>query len=353
MGMFEDQTFDVILARMLARVPDDVDKRPGSIIYDALAPSALEQAELYRQMDAFLELHFADTSNGEWLRKRTSEFGVDWLPASPAVRAATFNISVDVGARFFVDDLFFVVTKAGTNAEVTCETAGTVGNTPLTGTRLIPVETIDGLTSAILGDVLIVGEDEESDDDLKNRFAQRTDDPPSSGNKSHYVEWAQKVAGVGKVLVFPLWKGRGTVKVLILDANGNPATPELIADVQELIGETPDGDGEAPIGATVTVATATNKSMEIVADVVEDGSRPLADIQADFEVLLDDYLKKITEDYYDKKTNQIVVRMVKVGALLTDVAGVTDYNSLTINGGTVNITLAADEIPVKGTVTIT
>ena len=40
--MYEDQTFDVILQRMLSRVPETMDKRESSPIYAALAPAAVE-----------------------------------------------------------------------------------------------------------------------------------------------------------------------------------------------------------------------------------------------------------------------------------------------------------------------
>ena len=40
--MYESQTFDVILKRMLDRVSSSLDKREGSIIYDAIAPTANE-----------------------------------------------------------------------------------------------------------------------------------------------------------------------------------------------------------------------------------------------------------------------------------------------------------------------
>ena len=36
--MYESQTTETILRRMLDKVPDSLDKREGSIIYDALAP---------------------------------------------------------------------------------------------------------------------------------------------------------------------------------------------------------------------------------------------------------------------------------------------------------------------------
>ena len=40
--MYEDITYEVILKRMLDRIPSTMDKREGSIIYDALAPAAIE-----------------------------------------------------------------------------------------------------------------------------------------------------------------------------------------------------------------------------------------------------------------------------------------------------------------------
>ena len=39
---YSGETYEQILQRMLARVPGDIDKREGSIIYDALAPAAVE-----------------------------------------------------------------------------------------------------------------------------------------------------------------------------------------------------------------------------------------------------------------------------------------------------------------------
>ena len=49
--MFEEYTFEVILNAMLARVPDTIDKRQGSIIYNALAPAAVELQNMYINLD--------------------------------------------------------------------------------------------------------------------------------------------------------------------------------------------------------------------------------------------------------------------------------------------------------------
>ena len=42
--MFEDYSYDNLLAEMLSNVATDVDKREGSIIFDTLSPAALELA---------------------------------------------------------------------------------------------------------------------------------------------------------------------------------------------------------------------------------------------------------------------------------------------------------------------
>ena len=52
--MYEDVTYEEILKRMLDRVPSDVDKREGSIVYDALAPAAVEIQLMYTELHAVL-----------------------------------------------------------------------------------------------------------------------------------------------------------------------------------------------------------------------------------------------------------------------------------------------------------
>ena len=51
--MYEDRTYENILQEMLDRVTEDVDKREGSVIYDALAPAAYFLADQYFQLNNF------------------------------------------------------------------------------------------------------------------------------------------------------------------------------------------------------------------------------------------------------------------------------------------------------------
>lgn len=63
--MAENNTFETILNTMLARVPTSIDKREGSFIYDALAPTAVELQNMYIQSDYVLNETFAYTASRE------------------------------------------------------------------------------------------------------------------------------------------------------------------------------------------------------------------------------------------------------------------------------------------------
>ncbi len=67
-----------------------------------------------------------------------------------------------------------------------CETAGIVGNQHF-GT-LIPIDYIDGLTSAELVEILIPGEDEEDTEDLRTRYFNTFNTKPYGGNKQDYIQ---------------------------------------------------------------------------------------------------------------------------------------------------------------------
>lgn len=68
--MYEDKTYEAILQEKLARVASSLDKREGSIIFDALAPNSLESAMIYVALDTVLNETFADTASRDYLIMR-------------------------------------------------------------------------------------------------------------------------------------------------------------------------------------------------------------------------------------------------------------------------------------------
>lgn len=343
--LFENQTFETILQRMLDRIPDDMDKREGSIIYDALAPAAMELAQMYAELDVVLRLAFGETSTGEYLDKRAADFGVYRKQATPAVRKGIFTdgndvpFNIPIGSRFRLNDMVYVAIEKITDGQfrMQAETPGSEGNQEFG--NLLPIELIEGLGTATLADVLIPGEDEESDESLRKLFLQKVREPGTSGNAADYKQWATEVAGVGAAKVTPLWNGPGTVKVTIVNTDMQPATNDLVTQVQEYI------EQMRPIGASVTVASATGKPIDISASVVLASGYTLQSVQDAFAASLDEYFREIA-------FSMTYVSYAKIGTLLLNTPGVIDYNGLTVNGGTANVALQDEEVPVRGGVLI-
>jgi len=345
-------TYEEILQRMLDRVLSDVDKREGSIIYSALAPAAFELAQMYIEKDTILELVFANTSSGVFLENRCAEVGVVRKQATKAIRKGEFNTIVPIDTRFGIDALVYAVTENIENYDykLECQTPGEVGNNQF-GT-LLPIDYVDGLTFANLSDVLIPGEDTESDEDLLARFNAKVQTPSTSGNVFHYLEWANEVSGVGAAKVVPKWNGDNTVKVIIVGADMLPASSILVDEVQTHIDPNSAGlgEGEAPIGAICTVVTATNFGINITADV---SGTSAANVISSFTQALNSYFSELIKSDWQLKDSYVVSYAI-VGSLLLEsitAAGGTDYVNLLVNGATQNIQLTND-IPAVGTVTL-
>ncbi|CAM5203760.1 baseplate J/gp47 family protein [Bacillus licheniformis] len=343
--MFEDQTFDEIMERMLDRVPADIDKRENSVIWNALAPAAAELAQSYIWLNTVLELVFADTAQGEFLDRRATEAGLERQPATKAVRAAKFTkgVNIPVGSRFFIDNLYFKYTRDG---YLECETAGEAGNTNLDGRPLLSLDTIPGLDSAVMGKLLVPGKEEETDEELYARYSVRVRREAVSANKMHYKQWAEEVDGVGRAKVFPLWDGDGTVKIVITNAKMEPASETLVHKVKDYIDPEPGkGEGQAPIGATVTVESAVYKKVDIEVAVVPEPDYSIEDVQKEIENKVKSFFKEIA-------FTESIVRLSKINNIVFNAESVSDYADVKINGDTKNLELKDEDIPKLGTVKI-
>lgn len=153
--MYEDKTYEAILQEKLARVASSLDKREGSIIFDALAPNSLESAMIYVALDTVLNETFADTASRDYLIMRCAERGITPLPATCAVGIGEFSMDIPVGTRFSCDKYNWAVTEKIESLKyyLTCETAGADPNS-YTG-QLIPIEYIEGLATAELTSIVI------------------------------------------------------------------------------------------------------------------------------------------------------------------------------------------------------
>ncbi len=357
--MSEVITFNALLQRMLDRVPDTVDKREGSIIYDALAPAAAELVQAYIELEGYLDLVFVDTSAGSYLTRLCSQFGVDRQPATYAVRKGSFKDSknnpfnVPIGSRYTIDTLAYsAIEKIGEGEfQLRCEIVGTIGNTSFG--KLIPVDYIEGLATAELEEVLIPGEEEETDEQLKERYFEYVREPAFGGNIADYKRKVKTLEGVGSVKVFPIWNGEGTVKLVLLDSEYNIPTPTLIAYVKEAV--TPDnsenGLGIAPVGHTVTVVGAGTTPVNVGITVILANGYSKEVVTLAIKETINEYIRTIRESW--EKNETLTVRLAHIDSRALNVEGVLDVSLTTINDISNNVLISAENVPILGEVVIT
>lgn len=351
--MYEQQTYETILNRMLDRVPEGIDKREGSIIYDALAPAAVEMAQMYIELDVNANLKFADTATGEYLDRAVAWSGISRKRATPARWVASFknsqNQSVDVKmeSRFSMGTRVYVAVERLTAGQVVleCETAGAMGN-EYKGT-LLPIDYIPDLAAAEMVRLLVPGEDEETDQSLYDRYQDKVSRPVTSANRYQYELWAREIAGVGKARAFPLWDGPGTVKVALLGNDMRRPAESVIEEVQTYIDPTQDGMGEgaAPIGPVVMVVGAEEIPIDVEVKVTLAAGSTLEGIKTLIQEGVTAYLKGLAFD-------DPLVRWTRIANVIMDIPPVIDYSDLLINGGTSNVDIAQDAVAVLGTVKV-
>lgn len=383
-------TFEEILERLLNNVPSDVDKREGSVIYDTLAPCALELAKTYADIDQFRDEGYAETASRDFLVLRAAERGIIPRPATCAVLSAEFNIDVPVGARFSLDGLNYTVTAP---YMVTCETAGTEGNKHFG--QALPIDYIEGLEIARITSLLIPGTDEEDTEALRKRYFGSFSVQAFGGNRADYLAKVSAIAGVGGVKIKRVWNSDirpaelvpsesvcawfesaelpedvrawvtpvlaaaqsgnltagGAVLVTILDSEFNTASSVLIDRVKETLDpsdSTGEGFGLAPIGHTVTVRSAEGTAINVSTNITFEAGYSWDNMQSAIEGAVSDYLLELRKKWADG--NALTVRISQIETRILDLSGVVDIADTTLNGASANITLSENEVPVLGEV---
>ena len=294
------------------------------------------------------------------------------------------------------------ITELGTIA-VECTISGIDGNVPENSVVVIPVS-IAGISTVTNESAMTGGYEKESKESIIERYLEDIQQPITSNNKYHYKKWAKEVTGVGDAKIKPLWDGDNTVKVVIINNENGIADSALVNSVQKYIdpfgyqvtsgtltgyvqeynesGTVPTGtqvfanydlkeviataqedefsystenttkkfgwghgNGEADIGAYVTVESAKAKELDIVVKVILKAGAVLETVKSNIQTEIESYLKEIVfSDSY--------ISYARIGACILKADGVLDYDesTFTINKEKNNILLTdSDEMVEIGT----
>lgn len=371
---FKDPDFEIVLERMLERIPNNLDKRQGSIIYDALAPAAVELTEALIEREANRALSYASMSNGQWLDLRVAEHGITRMKATKALRAARFYadedkseafLSAPIGGRYSVPNEYvnYIITAdlGGGQYEMRCEEAGQIGNRADTGTLLLPVEYLPGLALVELGEILSPGEEEEDDNALYERFVRSITRPPFGGNRADYEEYFRTIEGIGSVKLFRADPEKGHVRAIILGADWEAPNFQLVDKAQTMVDpflNHGEGIGMAPMAHIVHVEGAVAQRIDIEAKLVLIRGWSIGQVQQGVNEAIEryflelrkhwaDYVALDSPDYMDT-----VIRVAQLESEILEVEGIADIIGTKIDGLEANLTLSTETIPVVGNISI-
>lgn len=402
--MFEQFDFEAVLERMMSNVSDSLDKREGSVIYDALAPAALELANYYAALDMVMNEVFADTASYHYLIKRAAERHVYPREETPAVcrmEVVPADTKITVGDRFNLNDLNYSVTaimddKPG-SYQLTCETAGIVGNQQIG--ILLPIKTeneLNRMERAEITEILVPGEDEEDVETFRERYFESFHNQAYGGNKADYIEKVNSIPGIGGCKVFRAWHGGykpsdmiptdvvkrwfaalteetfggvvygwlqavynaaveklltvgGTVKVYVISSEFKAPSATLVENVQDALDpavSAGEGDGLAPIGHVVNVIGVKETPVNVGLNIEYQEGYSFRDLKEPIEKAVEEYLARLRQSW--AKGNSLIVRISQIEYRLLEIDGIFDLRDTTLNGQEENIVIDYDSIPVRG-----
>lgn len=350
---FDSLTPESIQDMLRAFVEDELglSTAEGTLLQIILAPGAYVFWEGLQALRAQVPISFVDETSGSFIDKDAAGYGITRKPGTAAsvlltftgsagttVPAGTLCVTQD-GLGFATDEALTLDEDGSGTVTATADAVGTAYNVPA-GAIISMQQAVSGVTALTNEDAAAGGTDPETDAALFARLDAYKKTPPTSGNEQHYHQWALEVNGVGAASVIRCWDGPGTVKVIIADMALRPVEEELRAEVAAYI------ETQRPVTAEVTVESAAGVPITVSVTVTTDGTVSKLNTEKELTERLVEYLGSIAF------TEGAEVVYNRVLAIVMGLPGVTDCADLLVGGGTDNVSLDANEIPMLGTVTV-
>lgn len=350
---FDSLTPEGIQDMLRAFIEDDLGlyAGEGGLLNIILAPGAYVFWEALQALRAQVPISFVDETSGAYIDKAAAAYGITRKPGTPAsvdvtftgtanavVPAGTMCVTAD-GLGFLTDEELTLGEDGSGTVSATSDDVGAVYNVPAQAI-VTTQESVAGVSGVTNDAAATGGTDPETDAALFARLDAYRKTPPTSGNDRHYYQWALEVNGIGAASVIRCWDGPGTVKVIVADMELRPVEEDKVDEVAAYI------ETQRPVTAEVTVESAEGVGVQVAVTVETDGTVSKSNTEQALTDRLAEYLGTLAF-----QTGAEVVYN-RVLAIVMGLDGVTDCSGLTVNGGTANVPLDADEVPLLGTVTV-
>lgn len=327
-------SIDTIHNTMLQNIPNEWNKQEGYPVYDITRGFSFALDELDARIETVKKQQSVRNLSGSDLEKVIEErtglirkTGVKAVGRIKIVSGQGTVLKTDLFAT--ENDIYFQSLEAkdvtaGDYVLVECTEGGLVGNVG-TGTITVVPKTIIGISQITNDEPTTGGYDTETDESLLERYFDRLRNPVNGVNTNQYIAWANSVAGVGGARCIPIWNGKNTVKVIIIGNDYKPASDNVVKLVQDYIDPNKNGDGfgVATIGAVTTVVSAKTTPIKVTIKGVK-FSGDVNTLKAEIKDTIDRYIRQ-------SAFNTDYVSIAKIGALIIDIDGVTDFKELKLN----------------------
>ena len=371
------QTDTEITEFLLSQIPDTWRKEVGDFPYDMIKPDVAQIMQLEISQDRTLQNAFPQYCEDERMDEHMAIRGLTRIEATANKRV--LSIVADPGVRipqgytftsvvtdedgnpieFTADKETIFLSEEAVDVRVTCNLTGSEGNLA-TGSEFILQPPIAGVASITDMGTVVMAAERESLDEAWTRILDKAENPDTGGNVHDYERWVvdgfYKEYGVkvGKVLVDMCWNkdngydGRGTVRIIVVNDDYGPLDASVVSDIKEYLDPKAYegyGYGKAPGGAVVTVITGTSYYIDISASVEYEKNVDRSAVLQQFTELVTEYVKSrvFNRNEDTKELSPVVYK--KIAAILGTLSGVSNYDNLTVNGGTEDIKLEPYEIP--------
>lgn len=370
--MFEDEMDEEYWSGQAEDMGEElgVDVREGSVFMDMQIGHCMRVAKFYGDLALLHEMMMPDTAIGEFLTEYAAQDNVYRTAATSSCWFAQFEgVTPETGTEFMCDDTYLTLADVDGVLCLVANEPGEGSNALLPGSDLIPVDNIDDLESATLGELMVPGMPEESDESLLARWQSSKINPEANSNVPQLKLLCEQHDSIGRAKILPLWGGENTVKAVLLSKTGQNIPDEVVAEVQKYIDPIENGydviidgnvytfgdglgEGAINIGLHFLAASATPVYLTITASVdLKDGYTREQVVNA-ARGQITAYLAKIALEAPDK--NFTTVRISNIGSIITALPGVLDYDydSLTINGSGGNIEIDQESVAILAEVVL-
>lgn len=356
----ENNSADEIHQRMMNNLPADIDNMPGGFPYDFTRPAALEKDEFinYHLVRALM-IAFPQYAWDNWLDLHGQQVHLERHPpkcASGKVKVTGIPGTIIAEGTIFCTPatdsgpsiLFYSTEEKEIEAEgtilipVLAAESGASSNVPANTVTLM-AKPDKNITEVINPEQITGGTERESNDNFYDRIAVEYDNSLTFlGNDSDYIRWA-KESGAGDCIVIPTAEGPGTVKIVLVDANGQPANDELVHKVYNYIVSPEDRSKRLlPTAcAKLICGPATTVKIDyVITGLFYDETTTIKQIEKDFSAAV--------KAVYTVAKQQNILRYNDVRPIISNIAGVIDFEEFLMNGERENIQLNKEEYPETG-----